>query len=71
MAYANVSRTAAGTLTDRLGAIANTLRLAIARRQKYNLTRRELYALTERELSDLGIHRSMIDEIAHEAAYGK
>ena len=28
-------------------------------------------ALTERELSDLGIHRSSIARIAHEAAYGK
>lgn len=34
----------------------------------YGTTRRELSALSERELADLGIHRSMIEEIARQSA---
>ena len=36
-------------------------------RRTYN----ELNALSTRELQDLGISRSMITRLAHEAAYGK
>jgi uncharacterized protein YjiS (DUF1127 family) len=39
--------------------------------RKYNETRRELNALTSRDLSDMGIHRSQIDQIALEAVYGR
>lgn len=41
-----------------------------ARAAVYRQTIRELNALTARDLADLGIHRSMISRIAHEAAYG-
>ncbi|RJE82764.1 DUF1127 domain-containing protein [Paracoccus onubensis] len=40
-----------------------------ARRAIYHQTLRELNALTARDLADLGISRSMITRLAHEAAY--
>ncbi|MBU2957575.1 DUF1127 domain-containing protein [Paracoccus sp. C2R09] len=42
-----------------------------ARRAVYKQTVRELNALTNRDLADLGINRSMITRLAHEAAWGK
>ena len=42
--------------------------------RRYRLFRRtyaELDALSTRELDDLGISRSMITRLAHEAAYGR
>ncbi|TJZ79950.1 DUF1127 domain-containing protein [Paracoccus hibiscisoli] len=41
-----------------------------ARRAIYRQTVRELNALTTRDLDDLGINRSMIAGLAHEAAWG-
>lgn len=41
-----------------------------ARRVIYRQTVRELNALTNRDLADLGISRSMITRLAHEAAWG-
>ncbi|MDO5647925.1 DUF1127 domain-containing protein [Paracoccus sp. (in: a-proteobacteria)] len=41
-----------------------------ARRAVYDQTIRELNALTARDLDDLGISRSMITRLAHEAAWG-
>lgn len=40
-----------------------------ARRAIYHQTLRELNALTARDLADLGISRSMITRLAHDAAY--
>ncbi len=37
----------------------------------YRRTYAELSALSSRELTDLGIGRSTISRLAHEAAYGK
>ena len=36
----------------------------------YRQTRNELAVLSDRELADLGLHRSGIDAVAMEAAYG-
>ena len=44
---------------------------AMAARKVYRTTLTELQALDNRDLADLGISRSMIRSIAHEAAYGK
>ena len=71
MAYASVSRAAHGSIAERLAALLKSVKTSFSRRQKYQTTLRELNALTDRELSDLGIHRSLIATIAHEAAYGK
>ena len=47
------------------------LREQMAKRAVYRKTISELQSLTDRELADLGIHRSAIKGIAHEAAFGK
>ncbi|MFT4014822.1 MAG: DUF1127 domain-containing protein [Paracoccus sp. (in: a-proteobacteria)] len=47
------------------------LRNYMARRAVYRQTVRELSDLNARELADLGISRSMIRSVAHEAAWGK
>lgn len=44
---------------------------AWARYRLYRRTYAELSALTTRDLGDLGISRSMITRLAHEAAYGR
>jgi uncharacterized protein YjiS (DUF1127 family) len=43
----------------------------MAKRALYRKTITELQSLTGHELADLGIHRSAIKGIAHEAAFGK
>lgn len=43
----------------------------LRQRKVYKDTYRELSQLSTRELDDLGISRSMISRLAHEAAYGK
>ena len=70
MAYVNSSRALTISVLDRLGNIAKSVKLALHRRRLFNQTVRELNALTDRELADLGIHGSMIKDIAKQAAYG-
>lgn len=53
--------------------IAETLKAQTARftqYRTYSKTLSELQALSPRELDDLGLHRSMLREVAYEAAYG-
>lgn len=71
MAYVNTSRSLNISFADRLGNITKSVKLALHRRRLFNQTVRELNFLSERELADLGIHASMIREIATKAAYGK
>lgn len=71
MAYVNSTRSLNISIADRMGNLAKAVRLALHRRRMFNQTVRELNALSERELADLGLHASMIREIATEAAYGK
>lgn len=71
MAYANSSRAVSISLSDRLAATVSVVRAAIQRRRVYEQTLRELRSLSDRDLSDLGISRSVITMVAHEAAYGK
>ncbi len=54
-------------LMNALAAVQN----AWARSRVYARTYAELNALSTRELNDLGISRSMITRLAHEAAYGR
>jgi uncharacterized protein YjiS (DUF1127 family) len=71
MAYVNnTTALRKGSPVSGLGGIIAALRLQLQRREVYTRTVRELQALSERDLADLGIHRSMIEKIAHEAAYG-
>jgi uncharacterized protein YjiS (DUF1127 family) len=71
MAYANSTRSATVSFADRLGTFTKTVTLALHRRRLFNQTVRELNALSDRDLADLGIHASMIKDIARQAAYGK
>lgn len=57
-------------LRGRLLAAMQRMQENRARRAVYNQTLRELNSLTERDLNDLGISRSMITRVAHEAAWG-
>jgi uncharacterized protein YjiS (DUF1127 family) len=70
MAYANSSRSLNISFSDRLGNLAKSVKLSLHRRRLFNQTVRELNALSDRELADLGIHGSMIKDIAKQAAYG-
>jgi len=58
-------------ITGRLTAFVANTRSRMAQYSTFRRTRDELNALTDRELADLGINRTMIREIAQEAAYGK
>jgi uncharacterized protein YjiS (DUF1127 family) len=71
MAYVNSSRTVNISMADRFGSISKSVKLALRRRALFSQTVRELNALSDRELADLGIHASMIKDIAKQAAYGK
>lgn len=46
-----------------------TLRVHMQKRKIYRQTYRELSSLSDRALADLGLSRSMIKSLAHEAAY--
>jgi uncharacterized protein YjiS (DUF1127 family) len=71
MAQLNATLSGNHSLTERVQALVTTLRDAVRRRALYNRTVRELNALTEREMADLGIHPTMIADVAREAAFGK
>ncbi|MCV2871435.1 DUF1127 domain-containing protein [Defluviimonas sp. WL0050] len=71
MAYSTVTRGAHIGLADRIAAFFTALRDSRQRYRMYRQTVNELSVLSDRELHDLGLHRSSIDAIALEAAYGK
>ncbi len=71
MAYVNSTRVASNGLADRFAALVKSVKTALNKRRIYSQTVRELNALSDRELSDLGMHKSMIADVAREAAYGK
>lgn len=58
-------------IVRRMRAALELARANHAKRQVYNRTYAELNRLSGRDLADLGIHRSNIESIAREAAYGK
>lgn len=70
MAMASEIRSVETGLFARVTAIVNGLREQRRRYRMYRETRNELRDLTDRELADIGLHRSQIDAIAVEAAYG-
>lgn len=70
MAYVNSTRTTSLGLSDRLSAFVASVKLSLQRRATYQQTLTELQALTDRDLADLGLNRSLIRNVAREAAYG-
>lgn len=71
MAFVNTARIAHGGFGDRIAALVEGVKKALAQRAIFKQTVRELSALNNAELADLGINRSMIVSMAYEAAYGK
>ena len=71
MAYANTSGAATFGLRDRISAIVRAWNEGAPRRRVYRQTIDELSELSDRDLADLGIHRSMINRVALQAANGK
>lgn len=67
---AQAHNAAALGFAGRLTAAIQRMQEHRARRAIYRQTVRELNALTTRDLHDLGIDRSMIGRLAHEAAWG-
>lgn len=67
----NTYKVADAGLTGRVSAFFSDLGARMERRRVYRETYNELAALSSRELADLGIARSDVRNIAHEAAYGK
>lgn len=59
------------SLGQRIAALRADMAQNAAKRKVYRATLSELETLTDRDLNDLGIARSAIKAIAHEAAYGK
>ena len=73
MAYYNEINRREDVLERGLHAIAQLLQGAADRRAEHRVYREtfaELTALSNRELADLGMHRSELKRIAHEAAKG-
>lgn len=73
MAVIELNRTVANesnVVAGRFGNLMADLRDYFARRALFRQTVRELNDLNGRELADLGIRRSMIRSVAHEAAWG-
>ena len=71
MAYMNTTRAADAGLRARFSSLTANFGDRMARYKLYRQTMTELSGLSARELADLGIHRSQINAIATEAAYGK
>lgn len=71
MAYMTTTRGAVRTdIPGRLLALFANAKTRMAQYRTFRRTMNELNALTDRELADLGINRSMIHSISHDAAYG-
>ena len=71
MAHISLPRGTEFGIAGQSMALVNALRDKWRRHGVYRETIRELTSLTVRDLADLGIHRSQIQAIAMEAAYGK
>lgn len=71
IAQTNAHAAAGTSLSTRIGTAFRRMQESRARSAIYRQTVRELRELTTRELADLGINRSMIEEIALEASQTK
>ncbi len=70
MAFALSNVSLGDRLRHRLAALQQLLEARAARRRVCHRTFDELNALSDRDLADLGLHRTEIQHVAREAAYG-
>jgi uncharacterized protein YjiS (DUF1127 family) len=70
MAFITTTRTAPARSQGLFTGLLARLKTAMAQRGLYSRTLTELSQLNDRELADLGLSRSDIARVAHEAAYG-
>jgi uncharacterized protein YjiS (DUF1127 family) len=68
MAYLTEFGLKKSTLIDQITDFWDVVKTGFEKRRVYRRTIQELSSLSTRELSDLGIHRSMIRQIALEAS---
>jgi uncharacterized protein YjiS (DUF1127 family) len=71
MAFATETRSIAPSIFERISKFAKDWSAFNAQQRVYRETVRELSRLSNRDLADLGLNRSMIGDIAREAAFGK
>ncbi len=71
MAYAITHRGSRFSISEFAARILASAKADRERRAIYNQTLGELRGMTDRDLADIGIGRVQIEDIAHEAAYGK
>jgi len=71
MAYATETRILGGSLAERIGSFRAAMKDRFAKYTLYRTTLTELQGLNDRDLADLGIARADIQDLAHEAAWGK
>ena len=71
MAFVADIRALEASFAQRMAAAAKHMVHRINDHRMYRRTVRELQALDARDLTDLGLSRSMIPSVAHEAVYGK
>lgn len=71
MVYVIIDRGVENSMLSRVKAVGKSIRVALEQRRVFDRTVYELRQLSDRDLWDLGISRSMITDIAREAAYGK
>ncbi len=70
MAFVSLHRPSAPTaLTARFSATLAAAKTALRQRRMFRKTINELGALSDRELNDLGLCRSMIQDVARSAVY--
>lgn len=71
MAFATETHNAAPSIVERFSTFLKGMRAHNEQMRAYHRTVRELNQLSNRDLADLGLSRSMIGDVAREAAFGK
>ena len=67
MAVASIQTALKGAPAFGISALIETAKTRLVRRHMYRQTVNELSALSDRQLADLGLHRSMIRQLALQA----
>jgi uncharacterized protein YjiS (DUF1127 family) len=71
MVHANIERGLATGIGSRISAALADWREYRKRVAVYHETLRELRRLSDRDLLDMGLHKSQIEDVAREAAFGR